>query len=155
MWQPQRGRCSCRSDLPPSYNRLCTDPPAATSLEEAIAAIRLVADEEETCRNQPDLTVKVSRAALAFLKQSAEIEAAFKDWTAIRCEPTPDTDAACDARYARYHALQEKIIHLKPVTARDLAIQTYVDSDGWESDHSEDFENLIREFAGEPVEAKP
>lgn len=52
----------------PSYNRLCTNPPAATSVEEAIAAIRLVADEEDSCGNQPDLTVNVLRAALAFLE---------------------------------------------------------------------------------------
>lgn len=50
----------------PSYNRLCTNPPAATSLEEVAAAIRLVADEEENCGGQPDLTVNVLRAALAF-----------------------------------------------------------------------------------------
>ncbi|MFC3208196.1 hypothetical protein [Aquamicrobium soli] len=50
----------------PSYNRLCTSPPAATSLEEAIAAIRLVADEEATCGGQPELTVNVLRAALTF-----------------------------------------------------------------------------------------
>jgi hypothetical protein len=55
----------------PSYNRLCTSPPAATSLEEAIEAIRLVADEEENCGNQPDLTIKVSRAALTFLEKVA------------------------------------------------------------------------------------
>ena len=59
----------------PSYNRLCTNPPAATSLEEAVAAIRLVADEEETCGNQPDLTIKVSRAALTFLEKVAAGEA--------------------------------------------------------------------------------
>ena len=59
----------------PSYTRLCTNPPAATSLEEAIAAIRLVADEEETCGNQPDLTIKVSRAALTFLEKVAAGEA--------------------------------------------------------------------------------
>jgi hypothetical protein len=51
----------------PSYNRLCTNPPAATSHEEAVEAIRLVIDEEETCGNQPELTVNVLRAALAFL----------------------------------------------------------------------------------------
>ena len=59
----------------PSYTRLCTNPPAATSLEEAIAAIRLVAGEEETCGNQPDLTIKVSRAALTFLEKVAAGEA--------------------------------------------------------------------------------
>ncbi|MGB3897007.1 MAG: hypothetical protein WA973_00455 [Mesorhizobium sp.] len=59
----------------PSYNRLCTNPPAATSLEEAIVAIRLVADEEESCGNQPDLTIKVSRAALTFLEKVAAGEA--------------------------------------------------------------------------------
>jgi hypothetical protein len=52
----------------PSYNRLCTNPPAATSYEGAVAAIRLVADEEENCGGQPDLTVKVLRAALVFLE---------------------------------------------------------------------------------------
>ncbi|MGB3536827.1 MAG: hypothetical protein WBA42_01570 [Mesorhizobium sp.] len=59
----------------PSYNRLCTNPPAATSLEEVAAAIRLVAEEEETCGGQPDLTIKVSRAALAFLEKAATGEA--------------------------------------------------------------------------------
>lgn len=52
----------------PSYNRLCTNPPAATSYEGALAAIRLVADEEENCGGQSDLTVNVLRAALAFLE---------------------------------------------------------------------------------------
>lgn len=64
---------ACEEDAPaeatfrPSYTRLCTNPPAATSLEEVAAAIRLVADEEETCGRQSDLTVNVLRAALAFL----------------------------------------------------------------------------------------
>lgn len=55
----------------PSYNRLCTNPPAATSQEGALEAIRLVIHEEETCGNQPDLTINVLRAALAFLDSEA------------------------------------------------------------------------------------
>ena len=58
-----------------SYDRLCTDPPAATSYEGALAAIRLVADEEETCGQQPDLTVNVLRAALGFLEGVAKADA--------------------------------------------------------------------------------
>jgi hypothetical protein len=57
----------------PSYNRLCTNPPAATSYEGALAAIRLVADEEENCGGQPDLTVHVLRAVLAFLEGGPRI----------------------------------------------------------------------------------
>ena len=57
----------------PSYNRLCTNPPAATSLDEVAAAIRLVADEEETCGGQSHLTVNVLRAALTFLERQAAI----------------------------------------------------------------------------------
>lgn len=52
----------------PPYDRLRTNPPAATSYEGAVAAIRLVADEEENCGGQPDLTVNVLRAALAFFE---------------------------------------------------------------------------------------
>jgi hypothetical protein len=54
----------------PSYERLCNNPPAATSFEGAIAAIKLVADEEETCGGQADLTVNLLRAALVFLEGS-------------------------------------------------------------------------------------
>jgi hypothetical protein len=57
----------------PSYNRLCTNPPAATSYEGTLAAIRLVADEEETCGGQPDLTVNVLRAALVYLDGRAQL----------------------------------------------------------------------------------
>ncbi len=49
-----------------AYDRLCNDPPNATTLEGAIAAVYLVRDEESTCSNQPDLTVKVLSAALAY-----------------------------------------------------------------------------------------
>jgi hypothetical protein len=52
----------------PPYNRLRTNPPTATSYEGALAAIRLVADEEENCGGQSDLTVNVLRAALTFLE---------------------------------------------------------------------------------------
>jgi hypothetical protein len=55
----------------PPYDRLRTNPPAATSHEGAVEAIRLVIDEEETCGNQTDLTVNVLRAALAFLDGEA------------------------------------------------------------------------------------
>lgn len=55
----------------PSYNRLRTDPPHPTSHEGAMEAIRLVIHEEETCGNQPDLTVNVLRVALAFLDGEA------------------------------------------------------------------------------------
>jgi hypothetical protein len=55
----------------PSYDRLRTSPPAATSYKGALDAIRLVIDEEETCGNQPDLTINVLRAALAFLDRQA------------------------------------------------------------------------------------
>lgn len=48
------------------YDQLCTVPPNATTLEGVTEAIRLVADEEENCGNQPNLTIKVLRAALAF-----------------------------------------------------------------------------------------
>jgi hypothetical protein len=55
----------------PSFDRLCTNPPDATSREGAVEAIRLVIHEEETCGNQPDLTVNVLRAALAFFDGEA------------------------------------------------------------------------------------
>lgn len=55
----------------PSYNRLCTNPPAPTSMEGALEAIRLVIHEEETCGGQSDLTCNVLRAALAFLDGEA------------------------------------------------------------------------------------
>jgi hypothetical protein len=56
----------------PAFDRLCTNPPTATSKEGALEAIRLVIHEEETCGNQPDLTVNVLRAALAFLDGAVE-----------------------------------------------------------------------------------
>lgn len=52
----------------PPYDRLRTNPPVPTSYEGVVAAIQLVADEEETCGGQPDLTVNVLRAALGFLE---------------------------------------------------------------------------------------
>ena len=55
----------------PAFDRLCTNPPHATTREGAVEAIRLVIDEEETCGNQPDLTCNVLRAALAFLDGEA------------------------------------------------------------------------------------
>jgi hypothetical protein len=48
------------------YMRLCESPPNATTLEGALAAIRLVHEEEATCGSQPDLTTKVLASALAF-----------------------------------------------------------------------------------------
>lgn len=48
------------------YARLMDDPPAATTLAGAIEAIRLVRDEERDCGGQPDLTINVLAAALAF-----------------------------------------------------------------------------------------
>lgn len=50
------------------YMRLGGTPPKATTLEGALAAIRLVADEEEKCGSQPDLTVNVLRAALSYFE---------------------------------------------------------------------------------------
>lgn len=49
-----------------NYHRLCTAPPDATTLEGAVEAVRLVLEEERDCGNQPDLTINVLRAALAF-----------------------------------------------------------------------------------------
>lgn len=50
----------------PAYDRLCVAPPAATTLAGALAGVRLVADEEESCGSQPDFTINVLRAALAY-----------------------------------------------------------------------------------------
>lgn len=48
------------------YMQLAKQPPSATTLDGALAAIRLVAHEEERCGCQPELTVNVLRAALAY-----------------------------------------------------------------------------------------
>lgn len=53
----------------PHYERLCTAPPDATTLEGAVEAMRLVHDEQERCGSQPDLTINVLRAALAFFDE--------------------------------------------------------------------------------------
>lgn len=48
------------------YMQLAKQPPSATTLDGALAAIRLVAHEEERCGCQPELTVNVLRAALSY-----------------------------------------------------------------------------------------
>ncbi len=53
----------------PHYERLCTAPPDATTLEGAVEAIRLIRWEEERCGSQPDLTINVLHAALAFFDE--------------------------------------------------------------------------------------
>lgn len=53
----------------PHYKRLCTAPPDATTLEGAVEAARLVHDEQKLCGSQPDLTINVLRAALAFFDE--------------------------------------------------------------------------------------
>lgn len=53
----------------PHYERLCTAPPDATTLEGAVEAVRLVHDEQERCGSQPGLTINVLRAALAFFDE--------------------------------------------------------------------------------------
>ena len=52
------------------YMRLNENPPSATTLEGALAAICMVADEEENCGGQPRLTVNVLRAALAYFEKA-------------------------------------------------------------------------------------
>ncbi|WP_427026575.1 hypothetical protein ACP4J4_20370 (plasmid) [Aureimonas ureilytica] len=63
---PQEDRALQAATWGAPYDRLCTAPPVATTLAGALAGIRLVADEEENCGQQPDLTINVLRAALAY-----------------------------------------------------------------------------------------
>lgn len=58
----------------PLYERLCNAPPHATTLNGAIEAVRLVRDEEAKCGFQPDLTINVLDAALAFFDERREAE---------------------------------------------------------------------------------
>jgi len=48
------------------YHRLCNEPPMALTMTGAIEAVRLVVEEEDKCGNQPDLTIRVLLAALAY-----------------------------------------------------------------------------------------
>lgn len=50
----------------PAYCQLCDGPPAATTLAGALAGIRLVLWEEETCGHREDFTINTLRAALAY-----------------------------------------------------------------------------------------
>jgi hypothetical protein len=75
----------------------------------------------------------------------SEIEVLYQDWIAICAEGDGVIDHA--AHFERYRALQDRIINIEPVTARDLAIQHYVDTDNGGSDHSDEFEARIERLA--------
>lgn len=68
---PEEDKALQAATWEPAYDRLCSDPPAATTLAGALAGFRLVADEEDNCGNQPDLTINVLRAALAYFDARA------------------------------------------------------------------------------------
>ena len=55
----------------PSYDRLCNDPPAPTTMAGALAAVRLIADEAERCGYQPELFVNVLTVAADYLEGRA------------------------------------------------------------------------------------
>ncbi|SMC70506.1 hypothetical protein SAMN06297251_10644 [Fulvimarina manganoxydans] len=55
----------------PAYDRLCYDPPAPTTDAGAIAAIRLIVNEAETCGYQPDMIFNVLSVAAAYLERRA------------------------------------------------------------------------------------
>jgi hypothetical protein len=81
--------------------------------------------------------------ALTPVDGPTEIGLLYKDWLAICAEG--DGDIADENEYlARYQALQQRIVDLEPVTARDLAIQTYVDADNGSNSHSDDFFDKIK-----------
>ncbi|MEQ1943527.1 hypothetical protein ABMA32_14020 [Mesorhizobium sp. VNQ89] len=54
-----------------AYAALADSPPAATTLEGAVAAVRLVMHEEKTCGSQEEFTVTMLAAALAYFDGGA------------------------------------------------------------------------------------
>jgi hypothetical protein len=75
------------------------------------------------------------------MAELSEIETLFSDWIAICAEAQGDIDE--DQYFARYKALQDRIIGVKPLSARDLAIQHYVDTDCDGSGHSDEFRERL------------
>ncbi|MGB3389188.1 MAG: hypothetical protein WBA88_14500 [Pseudaminobacter sp.] len=73
----------------------------------------------------------------------SEIETLYQDWLATCAEGYGDI-ADEDEYFARYQALQQRIIGMEPTSVRDLAIQTYVDTDNGDSSHSDGFFDKIR-----------
>jgi hypothetical protein len=88
----------------------------------------------------------VGVAKSASMAQGSKIEELYGEWLALEAEPYPDTEEGDAERFARYCDLQARIIAQRPVTARELAIIYYVDSDCMGSDNSTVFDSLITEM---------
>lgn len=80
---------------------------------------------------------------------ATDIEIQYNEWRANCEEEQPDTEEACNEQHDRYTALQDKIVSLKPASARDLAIRYLVDTDQFGSDNSEEFVDLIKELVSQ------
>jgi hypothetical protein len=88
----------------------------------------------------------VDVAKSAATAESSKIEELYGEWLALESVPYPDTEDGDAERFARYCDLQARIIAQRPVTARELAIIYYVDSDCMGSDNSTVFDSLITEM---------
>jgi hypothetical protein len=116
----------------------------ARTRDDAISALRMALKEGEGFYSTPPVTPMI-RAALAWLEGPSEIEKLLPDWIAICDESNGDIDE--EEYLARYQALQNRIIGIRPSSARDLAIQHYVDTDSGGSGHSDEFEERIERLA--------
>ncbi len=57
-----------------AYAALADNPPAPTTLEGAVAAVRLVMHEEKTCGSQEEFTVNMLAAALRYFEGKGALQ---------------------------------------------------------------------------------
>jgi hypothetical protein len=85
--------------------------------------------------------------ASASAATQTEIEALFDRWLVAANGPQ---DPAEDENWgeSRYVRLQASIVAAEPTSARDVAIQFFVDSDQFGSENSEHFEVIVTRLVG-------
>lgn len=78
--------------------------------------------------------------------QSGNIASMFTEWNALYSKGYERgmSDDAANAIYTSYADLQKRIVAEQARTARDVAIQFYVDTDAFGSDYSDAFAEHIK-----------
>lgn len=148
------------------------DRPAVT-FEGAMAALKLVREEAiDNMMSCSEVLNSMLDAAIAYFDGRATVEPVVSDFETLierfpaAAEPAPTEveelfgkwlavangpqDPAEDDNWgeSRYVRLQASILAAEPVTARDVAIQFFVDCDQFGSDFSDHFEALVKRLIG-------